>query len=337
MIAMYANHLAECGHQVTIKANVVDSVFPLDDKVTIAPLKYHGKIGAIFSAIFESSDADFIIADIVAMVCLLSLFNRRKVICFAQDYDESYYSNRLQQLFIRFLYFLGLTLFRIKTIAVSTSLAELLRCRFGADVSVVENGIDTDMFYVDPLLELMSRKDGRKALLLHSRTDYRKGFDLAVKIIKQLQSKSTVQLEIWTVGEPAQGLFSSYLQRDFGYVGEADLRHIMSSADVFFYPTRHEGFGLMPLEAMACGCAVVTTTAVPFAVHEDNALVAEIGDCAAMTEYLITLLADENLANRLVESGKQLTSKYKLSAAARQFEMTLSTIRRKKTFSSKEQ
>jgi len=323
MIALYANHLAKAGHQVTIKTNVVDSVFPLNDKITIAPLKFPGKIGTIFSAIFEKSDADFIIADIIAMVCLLSLFNRHKVICFAQDYDESYYSIRLQKLFIRFLYFFGLTLFRVRTIAVSAPLADLLSNRFGAHVTVVENGINTNMFYPEPLPELMAAKEGRKALLLHSRSDYRKGFDLAVKVIGKLPFESTLSLEIWTVWDTVQDIFPGYIQRDFGYAGEADLRRIMSSADVFLYPTRHEGFGLMPLEAMACGCAVITTTAVPFAVHKENSLVAQIEDFETLTQYLTVLLNDECLSGHLIESGRQLAESYRLSDAEQQFEVTL--------------
>jgi len=329
MIVMYANHLAASGHQVTIKANVVDSVFTLDSRVSISPLRFSGKIGTILSAFFEKTDADLVIADIIVMVCLLSFLNRRKVICFAQDYDEAYYSNRIQKLFIRCLYFLGLTFSRIRTIAVSNQLAALLRNRFGADVTVVENGVDTNIFYPDPLPDLLSAKEGRKSLLLHSRADFRKGFDIAINAVEQLRHRLTVSLEIWTVGEPVQGLFPDFILRDFGYAGEVDLRRIMSSADVFLYPTRHEGFGLMPLEAMACGCAVVTTSAVPFAVHEKNSLVAEIEDCDAITEYLNLLLNDELLASRLIENGKQLAGRCKLSDAARQFELTLSVMLRK--------
>lgn len=323
MIVLYANHLAESGHQVIIKTNVIDTVFAIDERISIHPLRYSGKFGTIFSALFEKTSSDYIIADIIAMVCLLSFRNHHKLICFAQDYDESYYSNNLQKLLIRLLYLLGLTLFKIRTLAVSKPLADILRSRFNADVTVVENGIDTNAFHVDPDKELLSAKEGRKAVLLHSRADYRKGFDVAVKVIEQLQSKLTAPIEVWTVGEPANGLFPSYTQRDFGYVGESELRRIMSSADVFLYPTRHEGFGLMPLEAMACGCAVVTTTTVSFAVHEENSLVAEVDDSELLTKHLITMLTDECLFRRLTEAGKQLVSKYRLSNASRQFEMTL--------------
>lgn len=319
MIAMYANHLAASGHHVTIKTNLVDSVFTLDDRIDVVPLRFSGKLGTILSALSEKSESDLIIADIVAMVCMLSFRNRRKLLCFAQDYDESYYSFIVQKLFIRLLYYLALTLFKVKTIAVSNPLAELLRNRFNADVSVVENGIDTNVFYPAPDKELVSSREGRKAVLLHSRKDYRKGFDIAVEVIKRVQSQMTVPFELWTVGVPVQGLFTDCVHRDFGYVGEADLRRVMSSADIFLYPSRHEGLPLMPLEAMACGCAVITTTAVPFAVHGENSLVAQVEDIQTLVEHVALLLTYDMKCSELAANGKRFASRYNLTEAAQRF------------------
>lgn len=51
--------------------------------------------------------------------------------------------------------------------------------------------------------------------------------------------------------------------RFLGFVGEGDLPALYSGADVFVYPSLYEGFGLPPLEAMACGCPVVASRAGP--------------------------------------------------------------------------
>ena len=46
-----------------------------------------------------------------------------------------------------------------------------------------------------------------------------------------------------------------------GYVSDADLPALYSAAEVFAFPSRYEGFGLTPLEAMACGAPVVSSNA----------------------------------------------------------------------------
>lgn len=58
-----------------------------------------------------------------------------------------------------------------------------------------------------------------------------------------------------------------------GWVGEAELPMLLGSAEVLVYPSRYEGFGLPPLEAMAAGVPVVTTDA--------GSLPEVVGDAAA--------------------------------------------------------
>ena len=264
-----------------------------------------------------------VLASIIPMACFLFPRSRRKVVYFAQDYDESYHTSLLLKGLVRCFYLIGLKLFRVSTIAVSQSLADLLRKRFRARVAVAGNGVDTRVFYPDPDPDLVAAKSNRRAVLLLSRNDRRKGFDIARDVVKRLSASHGDRVEVWTVGEPSAGLFHGLVHRDFGYVKEERLRRVMSSADVLLYPTRHEGFGLMPLEAMACGCPVVTTTAVPYAVQGENALVSEIGDSDTLTHHLLTLFKDGNMHIGLAEAGIKFAAKYSLSEATLKFEAVL--------------
>jgi glycosyltransferase involved in cell wall biosynthesis len=294
----------------------MDTVFALDGRIKFESLKYKGKIGTLLSAVLQMLDADLVVADIIPLACLLFLRHRRKVVYFAQDYDESYYKSSFQKYLVRFLYLFGLNFCHIPTIAVSHPLASLLRSRFNASVSIAENGVDTEVFYHSPVKEMVASKADRKVILVLSRRDPRKGFDIAVRVIRSLPKCTRENIEVWTVGETMPGSFSDVVrQRDFGYVGEEQLRNIMSSSDIFLYPTRHEGFPLMVVEAFACRCPVVTTTAVPYAQDGGNALVSPIEDVTDLAMKLERLLNDAGLANALRAAGSDFAVKHSLNTS----------------------
>ncbi|MBJ6724080.1 glycosyltransferase [Geomesophilobacter sediminis] len=314
MIATHASFLAAQGHDVVIRTNLLKTVFSLDPRVRVEPLPFPGKLGTLVTAALSRQCADVVVADIVVLALLLSIRNRKRVLYFAQDYDESYYRFTLQRLFIRLLYGAALSFLRVRSIAVSKRLAQLLSQRFGAKVGLSENGVDTTIFYPEPDPDLIASKQGRQALLLLSRSDARKGFDIAQRTVAAL--KTGLPLEIWTVGENATGGFPGFLHRDFGYLDESALRRVFSSADLFLYPSRHEGFPLMVLEAFACGCPVVTTDAVPYAEHDENSLVCRIEDAHGAAEMVEILLADVTIRRRLAENGKALASRQTLHQAS---------------------
>jgi len=324
MIVAHANHLVSAGHDVCINTAVLDTVFAIDPRISLNKLPSSNKLATVISALTARLPDDLVIADIIPMTCLLLFRNRHRLVYFAQDYDESYYSSPLQKALIRCFYFIGLKIFRIPTIAVSHPLADLLKRRFSARVTVAENGVDSRVFYPDPDQELVVAKANRKAFLLLSRSDQRKGFDLAQAVVKRLSVTHSGLFEIWTVGEPGEGLFPDLVHRDFGYVGEEKLRRILSSADIFFYPTRHEGLPLMPLESIACGCPVVTTTAVPYGNKELSIKVTEIGDIEAMTRILGDFLANDPLLDEFKLNCNDVAGKYDISECKRRFEQVLS-------------
>lgn len=71
----------------------------------------------------------------------------------------------------------------------------------------------------------------------------------------------------------------------------------LAKAKVFFFPTQYEGFGMALAEAMACGCAPVTTPTGFGATLSDGeeALLCDFDDAEAMERAVLTLLDDEKL------------------------------------------
>ena len=100
-----------------------------------------------------------------------------------------------------------------------------------------------------------------------------------------------------------------------GWVDDDQRLGLLRGASVVAYPSRYEGFGLVPLEAMAVGTPVVTTAAgaVPEVVG-DAAIVVPVGDSAALAHGLRQVLGDESLAQDLADAGEARVLQFPWSA-----------------------
>lgn len=90
-----------------------------------------------------------------------------------------------------------------------------------------------------------------------------------------------------------------------GYVSEESLAWLYTKASCFVYPTLYEGFGLPPLEAMACGTPVITSncTSIP-EVAAGAAILVDPKSEKAIGDALARVLRDEALRQELILQGK---------------------------------
>jgi glycosyltransferase involved in cell wall biosynthesis len=323
IVLAHAGYLAERGHDVAIVTNKIDTVFPINPKIKTIPMPLKGKLGTLLYCLLKKQSRSLLIADIIVLAVMLALRNGKRVVYFAQDYDESYYRSSAFKMLIRCIYFFGLTVVKIPTIAVSEKLAIRLSVKFNAAVNLVANGVDISTFFPETDPALLQEKEDRKAILLLSRKDRRKGFDLACIAVAKLAQLRSAPFEVWTVGEPAAGMFPGIRHRHFGYADEKKLRTLFSSADVFLYPSRHEGFGLMVMESFACRCPVVTTEAVPFAENGINALVSMIEDPDALASHAHALLDSDTLRKKIIDQASVYATANSMQKSHNLFEQTL--------------
>src|SRR5438876_10857813 len=92
--------------------------------------------------------------------------------------------------------------------------------------------------------------------------------------------------------------------RFIGHIADEDKPALYSAAAFFVYPSLYEGFGLPPLEAMACGTpAIVSDRASLPEVTGDAALLVDPEDPQALTAALCRLHADGALRAQLSAAG----------------------------------
>jgi glycosyltransferase involved in cell wall biosynthesis len=102
-----------------------------------------------------------------------------------------------------------------------------------------------------------------------------------------------------------------------GYVADEDLPALYRAAAAFVYPSIFEGFGLPPLEAMACGTPVITsnTSSLPEVVG-DAAVLIDPYDEQKLANALLRIVNDELLRVRLRKQGIEQVKKFTWRAAA---------------------
>ena len=89
------------------------------------------------------------------------------------------------------------------------------------------------------------------------------------------------------------------------------LPNLYRAADVFVYPSLYEGFGLPPLEAMACGCPVIASTRGSLGeVIGDAAAIIEPEDIHSIARELYILATDAAARNRLRAAGLAQAQKF---------------------------
>lgn len=115
--------------------------------------------------------------------------------------------------------------------------------------------------------------------------------------------------EGWLTGELFSYLKSAEIRervRFTGYVSDDDLRALYSSCRAFVYPSLYEGFGLPPLEAMACGAPVITSR-IPSIIETvgDAARLVSPTDFRELTQGIIRVLEDSGEREHLSLAGLQ--------------------------------
>ncbi|MGH9185267.1 MAG: glycosyltransferase family 4 protein [Acidimicrobiales bacterium] len=176
---------------------------------------------------------------------------------------------------------------------------------------VVFSGIERRVFS-GPSAERPSERPWQDRLVFVGRLDPRKGVETLLRSLRRLPEGTLVlhgpgsdaELTRWNGLAKELGVAHRV---SFGCSDRADLPAVYAAADVCVFPSEwDEPFGLVPLEAMACGVPVVATGAggsAEFLVDGENCLLFPAGDAAALATAVERLADDPSLRARLVSAG----------------------------------
>ena len=223
--------------------------------------------------------------------------------------------------------------------AVSETVAGELRSFVpGCEVQVVPNGVDLERFAPGPVEgdeEVLARLELKTPYLLSvGHFEERKDFDLVLKLRAELLRRQ-IDLDAVLVGAgeglPERG-FATLLAASGGRpcgsvlrgVDDRDLPALLRQAWAFIAPARLEGFGLAPLEALACGSCVIAS-AIP--AHREvlgqAALFAAPGDCDAFLRQVLDLRHDGALRFGMRRKALERAALFTWDEAARRLRASL--------------
>lgn len=187
-------------------------------------------------------------------------------------------------------------------ICISNQLRKVIETNhYGTVTDVIYNGIDLNEFF-NP--QKTYQNDGKIVCTMLWSDGKRKGCREGIEAFKGAKERHP-EMELIMFGIPER----PDLDFEFEYyqkVERKDLVKIYNRTDIFIWPSIFEGWGLTPIEAMACKCAVVgSNVASMLEIGKDgyNALLSVPGNANELKDNILRVCEDINLQKSLSEHG----------------------------------
>ena len=180
-------------------------------------------------------------------------------------------------------------------------------------ISVIPNGVDTDLFRPDPNNNKQSNQSNAITILWVGRFVRGKGVEYLIQAAKILV-KAVPDLKILLVGDgPSKGKIKSLIEK-FNLkknviikenVPNENMPEVYQKSDIFVLPSLNEGVPKTLLEAMACGIPVIISEFPHLEELIKNAgLTFPKGDVHALADKIMRLIRDRELAKELGNNGR---------------------------------
>jgi glycosyltransferase involved in cell wall biosynthesis len=188
----------------------------------------------------------------------------------------------------------------LRKIVISTWLRDVMRDRFASEAEVLVTPVDPMLFHAVPVTVATSRP---RVLMLHHDYAWKgtaDGFETVARVKRHVPGLYLVGFGLTVPRGPAgYDEFHADLPQD-------KLAVLYSGCEIYLCPSWDEGLGMPPMEAMACGAALVTYDnggCRDYALDGETALVARRRDVGDLALKLERLAADAELRARIASAG----------------------------------
>ena len=214
-----------------------------------------------------------------------------------------------------------------RRIAVSASARETVRRHLGGSYEIVPNGVAIERFAsARPIPEI---SDGLLNILFVGRMEPRKGARFLLAALPAIRAALPESRVILVGGGPLTWYYRMHVPRSCGgyaaFEGRVSadmLPRYFRSADIYCSPaTGGESFGIVLLEAMAAGAAIVASNIEGYGdvvSHEATGILVPPGEPSAIADAVVRVGSDRKLREALVENARRSVERYSWDRVTRE-------------------
>ena len=223
-------------------------------------------------------------------------------------------------------------------IAVSSTARRFVENYFPGEYSIIPNGIDLE-WWQRPVKPVERFADGRPNILFLGRLENRKGLKYLIRAFEQVRREiPRARLIVAGDGRLRAGferyVWSHDLEGDVfftGFIQPDERPRYFATADVYCAPsTGQESFGIVLLEAMACGRAIIASNIDGYrevVTNRREGLLVPVRDSDSLASALVELLASPSRRQELAEEGLRTVQEYSWDKVARHILDYISAVR----------
>lgn len=315
VILEHCNQLVERGHEVSI---ICRDPIPAWKEVKANYIQAEQQVPLVNHV----PEVDIIICTVAEQVPETYLFARVPVILFEQGDVYIYEYEKQPDLFKDF--YQHIWNIPVPVFGVSRSLLKILEGIFKKRGQVLHNALDRSIFFPRDIER--KEKEKLKILFVGQENNTFKGIPIIREALRIVREMGYTFDELWV----AQVLPENEFQGEF-YENppQKKLGEIYRKADIFVSGSFYESFSLPPLEAMASGCAVISTDnegVKEYGIDGYNCLFGKVGDSKSLAKCIIELIENPKKREYLVHNGYETASSFDWSVIMDQWEDNLKKI-----------